>query len=698
MDIPKIYNDPVIFRRRKGNAISPFFSIRESMTVESYRVLLTENPNKLDKVLVSYKGEPLYESEDGHLSENTFKVEYHTGTMYFHESMEGKTLHFEYTGEGVFLYPDSRIYHTTDKAFPTVKDKLIDNDRALLVQKSRVDELIIKNPQPSEVVDMRIDYNGKIFTVAKDRLDAEQRKIEEAYVDAKNKKFPSLKTRIDSLQLATEEITDEHEDQITNIWASIDLIPGKISLETGKIESKFDNEVRKLTSRIDMIPEQISLKVEEVREWADGQFETNYSQIKLLSDEIELKVDANGVVNAINLSDEEITISGKRLNITADTHIGNAVIKSANIDSLEAAKIKTGVISSTNGNTKFNLDSGQLSMENTELIFGGGADIHFLDAGNRMYYNRIDSETGKVNSAGVGFGTSINSRFPFAFLGTTTTSRPSAFDDGNFTGFITNTHARSEVDDIGNSVIGKYFHVRDKAVSYSQGFKFDISSSTGVLYGMNTSRFDYQLGEAGNRFKRAYIDNIYGDHIMFAYPFSGSRLGYIMENTLPDENRNPAFRPRYGGDLYYNLGTSWHVWRHGYINTVHYNSLRQRSRRKFKEDINLINVEDALDYIRSTQVHTFYYKDRDDEQERTLYDLKVGIIYDDISIQKDYLIKSTDTTVDQSNIVYMIQAATKNILKRTESSEEKIERLENRINLLENENSMLKARMDKEVG
>src|SRR5690606_14758033 len=111
------------------------------------------------------------------------------------------TLDFEYTGEGVYLFPDSRVYHTADKRFPNLRDKISDIDRSILVERHRIDQQLLSHPQPSEVVDMRIDYNGKIYRVAKDRIDAEQRKIEEAYVDAKGVRYNSLKERIDSLQL-----------------------------------------------------------------------------------------------------------------------------------------------------------------------------------------------------------------------------------------------------------------------------------------------------------------------------------------------------------------------------------------------------------------------------------------------------------------------------------------------------------------
>jgi len=344
LDIPKIYSDPVISRKRRGDKIQPFIPIKETITVDSYRAILTEIPNDYERVKVTGRKVEWYESDDDILLENSFRVDYVNGIVYFHESVNNVSLNFEYVGEGVWLYPDSRVYFSGEGSFPTVRDKFEDVDRAILVQKSRVDELIVKNPQPSEVVDTRIDYNGKIFKVAKDRIDAEQKKIEEAYYDAKGKRFDSLKKRIDSLQLATEEHQDDQLEENVKIWASIDLIPGKISMETGKLEEKINGDIKKLTSRIDLVPEQITLKVEELRDSVDDEFYKAYSQIEMMSDEINLKVDVNGVVSSINLSEEGVRISGKKLWLDGDTRIENATIKSAHIDSLSADKIRAGVI------------------------------------------------------------------------------------------------------------------------------------------------------------------------------------------------------------------------------------------------------------------------------------------------------------------------------------------------------------------
>lgn len=70
------------------------------------------------------------------------------------------------------------------------------------------------------------------------------------------------------------------------------------------------------------------------------------SQITQLIDQIDLRVTdlKNGIINAINISQEGILIQGNRVWITGTTKIDNAVIKDAMIDSMTANKLTAGTI------------------------------------------------------------------------------------------------------------------------------------------------------------------------------------------------------------------------------------------------------------------------------------------------------------------------------------------------------------------
>nr|WP_242449245.1 phage tail protein [Lactiplantibacillus plantarum] len=75
--------------------------------------------------------------------------------------------------------------------------------------------------------------------------------------------------------------------------------------------------------------------------------QSEYSQ---LESNINLKVSKDGVVNAVNISPEGISIYGNKLHITAATYIDNAVIKDAMIANLNANKLTAGSINAANIN------------------------------------------------------------------------------------------------------------------------------------------------------------------------------------------------------------------------------------------------------------------------------------------------------------------------------------------------------------
>ena len=73
------------------------------------------------------------------------------------------------------------------------------------------------------------------------------------------------------------------------------------------------------------------------------------SQITQLSDTINLKVSKGEVLNQINVSTEGILIAGNKLNITAQTTIDNAVIKTAHIADLAVSNGKIANLAVTEG-------------------------------------------------------------------------------------------------------------------------------------------------------------------------------------------------------------------------------------------------------------------------------------------------------------------------------------------------------------
>lgn len=74
------------------------------------------------------------------------------------------------------------------------------------------------------------------------------------------------------------------------------------------------------------------------------------SQITQLSSDINLRVVRGDVINQINIGPESILIDGKKLHITAQTNIDNAVITSAMIKDIRADQITAGTLNAANVN------------------------------------------------------------------------------------------------------------------------------------------------------------------------------------------------------------------------------------------------------------------------------------------------------------------------------------------------------------
>lgn len=74
------------------------------------------------------------------------------------------------------------------------------------------------------------------------------------------------------------------------------------------------------------------------------------SRFTQLIDQIDLRVMKNGVINAINVSAEGVTIMGSKLHITATTTIDNAIITNAMLKNVSADKVNTGTLNAAQVN------------------------------------------------------------------------------------------------------------------------------------------------------------------------------------------------------------------------------------------------------------------------------------------------------------------------------------------------------------
>lgn len=104
----------------------------------------------------------------------------------------------------------------------------------------------------------------------------------------------------------------------------------------------------------------------------------NQTQITQLQDAINLRVTKDKIVSQINLSPESILIDGRKTHITGQTTIDAAVIKAANIASIDATKITTGYLDAS----KVAVVSLSASSLTSGSINAGIIDVFNLNANN----------------------------------------------------------------------------------------------------------------------------------------------------------------------------------------------------------------------------------------------------------------------------------------------------------------------------
>lgn len=129
---------------------------------------------------------------------------------------------------------------------------------------------------------------------------------------------------------------------------------------------------------------------------AVGVYQTNLvsqSQITQLANDINLRVKAGDVINQINISPEGILIDGKKVHITGQTTIDNAVIKDAMIEDIKADKITAGTLNAANVNV-INLNANNIT---TGTLKGANLSMN-LNTGEVVFQKgAIKSTNGKLN-------------------------------------------------------------------------------------------------------------------------------------------------------------------------------------------------------------------------------------------------------------------------------------------------------------
>lgn len=421
-------------------------------------------------------------------------------------------------------------------------------------------DLINKNPDTDTIRFLlyTVDNSGTIIDYTGEYVDSKEWKI-------------AFGTKDDGWSETPEEQVNK-----TNVLSSINLSTEGIEIEASKVD------IRGLVSFINSDGDsrtlinggKIAARTITANQLRVDQIFTNSAVIDVIqaasvkTAELQAEKITSGILNAARIGANSIT-AGKiaagaiTTQKIAAAGIDAGVIKSGKIDAIDivGSTISGGRLQALNNNTNFDLNTGNLTMQNTDFTLGGGASIEFTSIGNRMFYNRNNRR------AGYGVGRSINDTYPYVFMGTSGLNQsldPS--DTARFSGFISNTRQRTTVDGIGNSAVGLIFQVRDEAVSYNKGFEFDLQGSNNFrMRPISAGSQDYWLGATDNQFAGIYTRQMRTSNGFFRFQNSASQYssqGFRMDTTY-DGDDQMYFRGINSND-YHSLGRSG-SWRFRYV-------------------------------------------------------------------------------------------------------------------------------------
>ncbi len=349
---------------------------------------------------------------------------------------------------------------------------------------------------------------------------------------------------------------------------------------------------------------------------------------------------------------------------------------------IEGVDIFGGYIQSLNNdNTFWDLGTGLFRMQNTQFVLGGGARIDFTSRGNRITYRYTSDIT---RSAGMGVGVALGDEHPFTYLGATGASELDTLSR-YYSGFIANTTARI-AEGGSNSINGYRLEFRNEAVGWTKGITFDWNGSSPTIETIGPSSYDYTLGT---------FKTLLGKAGFSVRNYYNSDKGWSMETDL--SGGYMTFRGINGGIYNYNLGSSesYNHFSFGYIdylrgssdtsgvgsndNPYRYGHIRSltvhdnfynNSLREYKENIEDLPINVALDFVRNNDIKTFNYIGNPVKS--------IGLIRDELNIEDESLI-ANETAIETINVQFMNQKVLQYVLEKTESQEKMIQAQEKRI-------------------
>ncbi|MBU5594921.1 phage tail protein [Amphibacillus sp. MSJ-3] len=182
-----------------------------------------------------------------------------------------------------------------------------------------------------------------------------------------NEAINKAQTAFDETE-ALSKVVDTNTEDITSLTITAQGLQSKVSdaeeniTTLTQLSTTMQADLRNAQGDI----AQLTLTAESLQSVINDLEEETQSQITQLSNNINLRVEKSDVINQINISDEDILISGKKLILDGDTTVtGTFRVSNANITSVDAGKMTTGTLDAAQVNiinlNASNIKSGTLT-------------------------------------------------------------------------------------------------------------------------------------------------------------------------------------------------------------------------------------------------------------------------------------------------------------------------------------------------
>jgi hypothetical protein len=161
--------DPAYIYKRKGDTSDPYLFLHETARVTNGNVILKEIPKFEEKVITKkLDGTTLTETTSGILLANQYRVDYSTGVVFLHESLENANLQFDYYGTGYVSFPASRVWidtgvNTSGKNMQRIINDLDNNINNWLMAVNTFSDISTNYPTPKLGDTVQTVSDSKIY-------------------------------------------------------------------------------------------------------------------------------------------------------------------------------------------------------------------------------------------------------------------------------------------------------------------------------------------------------------------------------------------------------------------------------------------------------------------------------------------------------------------------------------------------------